>query len=395
MFVKYLDLDWTAVAAHLGPNDNIVATAAAATVEREGHGLFASFVGLMLFQGVLKSFAGPVPNYDMQRLLSAKSPVDAAKISGFVNVALLFPRYLMIAGLGILAIAYIGPEWTRLHVQAAAAGQTFDGNFDSILPFALRHFMPSGLLGLALAGMLSAFMASYSASLNAAPAYVVNDIYKKYFRPNASDKTYVNLSYLVSFLFAALGTAIGWHLTSINDIVGWITTGLYGGYTAANLIKWYWWRMNGFGYFLSMATGVGLALAMPVFHINELQAFPISFAICVGVAIIGSLVSKPTDMQTLKVFYQKTRPWGFWKPVLLELRKDQPDALANPDMVRDLINSALGVIWQTAITASAIFAMIREVEKFAICAGIVILISIIMKFSWWDNLRDEPKEKSS
>lgn len=389
-FGAHLDLDWLGQARLGAPANEVVALSAASAVETQGYSLFGAFLGLVFFQGVFKSLAGPVPNYDMQRLLSAKSPAEAAKISAFVNVTLLFPRYLMIAGLAVLALVFIGPEWTRLKAEAAAHGVAFKGDFDTILPFVISHLMPPGFLGLVLAGMLSAFMASYSASLNAAPAYVVNDIYKKYLRPDADQKVYVRLSYAVSTAFAVIGTAIGWQLTSINEIVAWIATGLFGGYTAANVIKWYWWRFNGTGYFVSMSFGVGIALLLPVLHINELQAFPIAFALCCAAAVAGSLMTKPTPMPVLKEFYLKTRPWGFWGPVHDALKGEQPDIQANLDFGRDMMNVGIGVLWQSAITAAGMFVILREWTQLGVAAAIVAVASLVLKFSWWDRLRDEP-----
>ncbi len=260
----------------------------------------------------------------------------------------------------------------------------------------VHKFLPPGLLGLTLAGLLAAFMATYSASLNAAPAYVVNDIYKKYIKPDAEQKTYVRLSYLTSFLFAAIAAVIGWQLKSFNDVVTWITTGLYGGYTVANVVKWYWWRLNGTGYALSMGLGVIAAMAMAVYKdaagqpIDGLAAFPWLFLGCLAAAVIGSYVTKPTDMETLKAFYKKTRPWGLWGPVLKALRQDEPDAQPNRDFGIDMVNVVVGIVWQTALTASAIFLVIHAMDKFYITAGIALVCTIALKFSLWDRLRDEP-----
>jgi Na+/proline symporter len=392
-----LDLDWDAVARAARPENRVIATSATATIASEGYSYFALFMGLVTFQGILKAMAGPAPNYDMQRLLSARSPSEAAKISGFVNIVLLFPRYLMIAGMAVLAVVFIGPEWTRLQAEATAAGKPFSGDFDAILPWVVHKFLPPGLLGLTLAGLLSAFMATYSASLNAAPAYVVNDIYKKYIRPDASEKTYVRLSYLTSFLFAVIAAAIGWQLTNFNDVITWITTGLYGGYTVANVVKWYWWRLNGTGYAASMAVGVAAAMAMAVYKdaaghgIDGLAAFPWLMLACLLVAVIGSYLTQPTDMTTLKAFYKKTRPWGFWGPVLKALREDEPDAQPNRDLGIDIFNILIGVVWQTALTASAIFLIIHAMTQFWVSAGIAAVITICLKFTWWDRLRDEPR----
>ena len=93
---------------------------------------------------------------------------------------LLIPRYMLVTGLTVLALAFFSDQLT-------AMGDEVD--FELILPFAMREFMPVGLLGMLIAGLLAAFMSTYAATVNAAPAYVVNDIYKRYIRPDASDRT--------------------------------------------------------------------------------------------------------------------------------------------------------------------------------------------------------------
>ena len=90
-------------------------------------------------KGWLQSMAGPRPDYDMQRVLSARTPREAALMSWFVNVVLLIPRYILITGLTVLALAFFTDE---LRVGRDNA------NFERILPLALRNFVPPGLLGL-------------------------------------------------------------------------------------------------------------------------------------------------------------------------------------------------------------------------------------------------------
>src|SRR5690606_32125160 len=151
--------------------------------------LFSIFFLMMLFKGYLQSAAGPAPNYDMQRVLSARTPREAAKMSGLVSLVLLVPRYMLITGLTILALVYFNDE---LNAMGA------DVDFELVLPFAMREFIPVGLLGLLIAALLAAFMSTYAATVNAAPAYLVNDIYKRYVNPNAPEKTYVRMSYAAS-----------------------------------------------------------------------------------------------------------------------------------------------------------------------------------------------------
>ena len=75
-------------------------------IAQDGYGLFGFFVMMLFFKGVLICAAGPAPNYDMQRVLSAKNPREASMMSAWVNVVLTFPRYFLIAGLTVLAAAF-------------------------------------------------------------------------------------------------------------------------------------------------------------------------------------------------------------------------------------------------------------------------------------------------
>jgi len=379
-----LGLDWSDLLP--SANDKIAG---------EGYSLFGIFFMLVLLKGIFTSLAGPAPNYDMQRILSARTPVEAAKMSGLVSVVLNFPRYMMIAGLTVLALVYFSPQ-----LQAMGA----DADYEAILPFALREFIPVGLLGLALAGLLAAFMSSFAAPLNAAPAYIVNDIYRKYIRPDAPEKSYLRLSYLVSIVFVLIGTCVGLFLTSIDHFVTWITAGLYGGYTAANVVKWYWWRMNGYGYFWGMLAGIVfalmlglpqgqlLAMGVPPWLLNPLNAFPFFFLACIAAVVIGSLTTAPTDMQTLGRFYRRTRPWGFWKPVRETLTAQGRPAAENREFKQDMINVAVGIVWQTSLVAMPIFLVIRHWTGTVLSLLIIAATTVFLKRNWYDRLQDYPED---
>ena len=216
-FGWHLNLDWSTLLP-----------AATAKIAEDKYELFGFFVMMLLFKGVLISAAGPAPNYDMQRILSAKNPREASLMSAWVNVVLTPPRYFLVIGLTVLAAAFFGPD-------LRAMGPKLD--FELVLPMALGRFVPVGLLGFLIAGLLAAFMANFAATVNAAPPYFVNDIYKRYIRPNAPPRTYVRLSYLSSFAVVVIGVLIGWNVASVNSVVIWIVSGLWGGYTASNVLE--------------------------------------------------------------------------------------------------------------------------------------------------------------
>jgi Na+/proline symporter len=76
-------------------------------------------------------------------------------------------------------------------------------------------------------------------------------------------------------LIVIIGIAVGFFVTSINEVVLWITAALWGGYTAPNLLKWYWWRFNGYGYFWGMVAGIGAALILPMLNLSILHQWPL------------------------------------------------------------------------------------------------------------------------
>ena len=357
--------------------------AAQALIGEQGYELFMAFFGLVLFKGVLQSIAGPAPNYDMQRVLAAKDPREASLMSGWVNVVLLFPRYVMITGLTILAIAFFLPQ-----LNAMEGGP----DFEQVLPFAIGEFLPVGVAGLVIAGLLAAFMGSFAASTNAAPAYIVNDIIKRYLRPNLSPRDYGRLSILFSGLMIGIGTLFGWFLQDLDGIVNAIAGALYGGYTVANILKWVWWRFNGQGYFWGMVTGIASAYLLGVFDISAVFGFPLVMLACLAVSVGASLATPATPMPVLVEFYRKTRPWGWWGPVLRELREVEPDAGANRDFGRDMFNCAVGIVWQTAITVAAIYFTLRNWDAFAVSAGVVAVATMILKVSWYDRMKVEGRD---
>jgi Na+/proline symporter len=381
-FGWHLNLDWSTLLP-----------AATEKVHQDGYGLFGFFVMMLLFKGIPISAAGPAPNYDMQRVLSAKNPREASMMSAWVNVVLTPPRYFLIMGLTVLAAAFFGPN-------LRAMGTNMD--FELVLPYALGKFVPVGLLGFLIAGLLAAFMSNFAATVNAAPPYFVNDIYKRFINPNASPKTYVRLSYLASFTVIVVGVALGWNVTSVNEVVVWIVSGLWGGYTASNVLKWYWWRFNGWGYFWGMVTGIPLAVGLPslvkqVPMVQHLLAtysinmevvfiFPLVVGISFIFCLLGTLLTKPEDDAVLMDFYRRVRPWGFWGPVLKKVLAEDPTFKRNKDFFRDMFNIAVGITWQIALVALPLYVVIREFTRAALAAGIILATSAILKFTWWDHL---------
>ncbi len=369
-------------------------------IDTEGYKMFGAFIGMTLFKGFFASIAGPTPSFDFQRILSTKTVKEAAYMSGFTNLILFIPRYLLIAGIVVIAIVALGPGY-------AINGNLSGGELELLLPKVINFQIPVGLKGLLLAGLLAAFMSTFSAFVNAGPAYIVNDIYKKYFKPIATDKHYIQASYIASFLVVGLGVFMGFFANSINSLTLWITSALFGGYVAANFLKWIWWRFNGWGYFWGMLAGLIVASAQFILEQNKanlgegsflyelisipaIYLFPMIFGFSLLGSFLGTFLTKPTDMVTLKSFYKNVKPWGWWTPIYKELKAEDPDFTKNNDFWLDMFNVAIGIIWQSSMILLPIYFVFRDYPKAGIVFIIFAVTSLILKFTWLDRVRKIP-----
>ena len=375
-----LNLDWSRIAADANKK-----------IADDGYSLFGLFFMMMLLKGVFASLAGPAPNYDMQKVLSTRSPKDASKMTGFVSIMLLPIRYSMITGLTVLALLY----YDQLNLK----GPNGVTDFETILPGAVNNFLPVGILGIVLTGLLGAFMGTFSGTLNAAQAYITNDIYLKYINPAASTKKIITLNYVVGVLVVAVGVFFGFLANDVNEILQWIVGGLYGGYVAANCLKWYWWRFNANGFFWGMAAGVAGALVMPYAigwgitnsYITEalpLYWWPVLFVLSLVGCFVGTYSAPPTDEKVLKSFYKNVRPWGFWKPIHEKVVMDDPSFIGNKRFKLDMFNVVIGIIGQLCFTLLPMYFILGMQKPLWITIGSIVAIVLILKKTWWNKLEN-------
>lgn len=345
----------------------------------DGFGLFGILIMMMLFKGIFASIAGPVPSYDMQRVLSTRTPGDAARMSFTTIWVMYIPRYLMIAGFAVLALVF-------LQAELGAQGSNID--FEKIAALTIAKYVPAGFKGLLLAGLLASFMGTFSAFVNAAPAYIVNDIYKKYINPTASNSKYIRISVIASLVLVFVGILFGFMGASLNKLTLWITSALYGGYAAANFLKWIWWRFTGYGYFYGMLFGlIASTIKLFVFpDIVDIYVFPLILVFSFIGCIIGTYMSPLSNIEAVKAFYKQTNPWGFWGPVRKEVMREDPSFVPNKDLKRDMFNIVTGIVWQMAQVVIPIYFMIRENWQMLGWVVIFIATTWMLKKNWWDRL---------
>lgn len=332
---------------------------------------FGALVIVWVLKGLLLNAGGPAQMYDFQRFLAARDARDAAKV-GAAWSAFLVVRWAMAIGITLLALTGV-------------AGVS---DSEKVMPLVLMKFLPAGLRGIVIAGLLSAFMSTFSSTVNSGASFIVRDLWQPYLRPNADDQQAVRFSYVATVLLVLIGVGIGFQATSIAQIWGWIMMALGAGVVIPNVLRWYWWRMNGWGYAFGTLGGIILSFVVllfpdaPVYYV-----FPLICAASLVASIGVSLLTRPTDEEVLVRFYESVRPFGLWKPVSGKavLPAERSSRRAESTSVA-IVNVLLGML---AIAGLYLFPMylvghwyLRSMMWLALAAAAV----LALRYTWYRYL---------
>jgi hypothetical protein len=156
------------------------------------------------------------------------------------------------------------------------------------------------------------------------------------------------------------------------------------------LVRWYWWRMNGYGFAIGTAAGMIAAVIQRLMfpEVPEYVSFLFASGISFIAMIIGTLATKPTFEDVLLKFYKTTRPFGFWGPVR---RRISLDVLAKVDAEnrRDKISIFIAVPWQLVLFLMWITVMMRRWDMFGILIGLLMVLSAGLYLFWFRHLSTE------
>ncbi len=339
--------------------------------------LFGALLIIWVMKGLLLSLSGPEQLYDFQRFLAAKNPREASKMGALWGIlhTIRWPMAMALAVLGIV-------------------GLTGQGDPEKVLPSVIQSMLPVGVRGFAIAALLSGFLATFNSTVNGGASYMVKDIYHKYMNPQASDRTLIRASYVSSALLIVLGATIGFFATSINQMFTWIMGTLGAGVLMPNVMRWYWWRVNGWGYAMGTIFGMLLSLVqafVPVFSQMPLYVtFPGIALIVFVVTIAVTLLTEPTDRKTLLDFYLKVRPGGVWGPIAQEASSLPAMAEAPKSTTkRDAFNVIVGIPWLVSMWLCPVYLVLHRFTEAGIAAAIVALGSIILYQTWYKTLTED------
>jgi SSS family solute:Na+ symporter len=289
--------------------------------------LFGALVMVWVLKGILLNAGGPAQMYDFQRFLAARSPKEAAK-TGAAWSLFLIVRWAMCMGLVLLALSGIAeirdPEMA--------------------MPVVLQKFLPVGVRGLVIAGLLSAFMSTFSSTVNSGASYIVRDFWQVYLRPRAGQKELVRAGYGATVGIVLLGILMGLQARSIHQIWNWMMMALGAGVVVPNVLRWYWWRLNGWGYAAGILAGLlGSILAVFWPEAPMYVTFPPIVAASLAASILVSLWTPAVNDRVLASFFRTVRPFGMWKRVRQACSADLSPLPLSERPSRAILNTGLGM----------------------------------------------------
>ncbi len=297
---------------------------------------FFAFVGIQWWACWYPGAEPGGGGYVAQRMMSAKDERQSLFATLWFTVAhyCVRPWPWIIVGLATLVLyPGLGPDEKRLGYV-----------------YAMRDFLPPGVKGMLVAAFFAAYMSTISTQLNWGTSYIINDFYRRFVRPDAGERHLIAVARIATLAMMALSL----YITSILDTISGAWAFLIeagAGLGLVLILRWYWWRINAWSEIAAMMTPLAVYGAL---HAATKIRFPETLYTIVAATtvswIVVTLLTKPTDEETLARFYRRVHPGG---PGWRALAERHPDVTADSGYGHLLKDWFCGVI----LVYSALFGV--------------------------------------
>ena len=337
--------------------------------------------------------------YIAQRMLAAKDENHAIGATFFFNImhyALRPWPWILVA----LASLVVFPDLQS--IQSAFPNITADKLGNDLAYPAMLTKLPTGLLGLVLASLISAYMSTISTQLNWGSSYIVYDFYKRQINPEASQKRLVAVGRLSTVLLMVLSTLLALLLQNAMQLFNLLL--VFGAGTGLIFIlRWFWWRINAWSEIAAMVVSgvISLALAIPSFGLKEAlfgvegvlpawAEFPFVVAVTTSVWLLITFLTPSESKEVLRSFYTKIQPGGQgWKKVI-NAAKDESIDLTEGETGWTVPSGIIAMLLGCLMIYSIMFAtgyFIYGEYQLALPLSAIAVVSAFFLIKTWKKIR--------
>ena len=326
---------------------------------------------------VFKLLAGPL-GWDFAFFLTTKNTREASLAAGAWTLGHTV-RWLIAGSFLAFGVHYMGTS------------QSFDA--ERIMPIVVRN-LPVGISGLFMAVLLAALMSTLSAIINVTSNVVLNDFLKRYFAKNMPEQSLVRLGMVASSAVMIFGFALSFMYEQIVSAWELLLYVMLTMIMVPAALRWHWWRFNAKAFLWSMAASTGVVVVHKVF----LDHLPLYWAILflMGASFVATvlitLVTKPSDMETLVRFYTKVRPFGVWGPVRCEAVRRGLVPANDPEPMFDILNSFIASFFQFCLGVVPLYMFLKDWSSMGLWLALLLVTATVLYKTWYKHLPSKDED---
>lgn len=352
--------------------------------------LFGLLVIPLLVQWWSAWYPGAEPGgggYLAQRMLAAKNERHAIGAVFFFQVAHYAVRpwpWILVALCSIVVFPTVGD------IRAAfpnAENVANDSGYSAMLTF-----LPPGWFGIVLTSLVAAYMSTISTHLNWGSSYVVNDFWRQYIAPDASERTLVWVGRLSTVAMMFLAAFVAFRIEKASDAFN-LLVALGAGTGGVLLARWFWWRVNAMSEIVAIVAAALVCLSfqftyygMQIAEQLGVWSIAVQVALVTAVWLIATFATEPTDFSVLKSFVETTNPGGpGWSYVFDEAARRGEPVLVTSEGVNfplGVFATILGCLLVYSLLFTAGYFLYGRVVIGLVWLGVTLVSGIGLRLVW-------------
>lgn len=337
----------------------------------ESYNMFGTLLSFWTLRIFLEGFGGPLIPYATQRFFAAKDDRDASLTTG-TALALFVVRWPLIVGVALLGLGL---------------GAEIPSDPEMVFPAVVSTYFPAGLRAVIVSCLIAAAMSTYDSTINAGGAYIVNDIYRRFINPQASNKGLMRLSLISTVGITVVAILLSSAITSINQIWSWLSMGFFGGLVVPLILRWYWERFNGWGYTVGSLVGMATAIAQGLLFSGwpEFYQLGVIASVSLAASVIATYATAPSSPEAVTTFYERTRPLGSWSVARSRLDSGTVASIVAENR-RDLLSTVVALAGFYCFFLSPMFLIIHLYAEAGLYLAGALGCAAVLYFTWYRRL---------